>query len=65
MTPATTIADAIHEAHQAYVEAMHKKQLRTPLSNREQVLLQESQEWLKHHEKTCPHVDSSQEGVAR
>ena len=57
----TTIADAIHQAHEAYVRAMLQKQLRTPLSEREQALLQESQEWLKHHEKTCPRVDSSAE----
>jgi len=57
----TTIADAIHQAHEAFVEAMLQKLVRTPLSDREQALLQESQEWLKQHEKTCPHVDSSAE----
>jgi len=61
----TTIADAIHQAHEVYVEAMLQKQLRAPLSDREQALMQESQEWLNEHKNTCPHVDSSQEGMAQ
>jgi len=61
----TTIAEAVHQAHEAYVEAMLQKQLRTPLSEREQALLQESQEWLDEQKNNCPQVDSSQEGLAR
>ena len=61
----STIADAIDQAHEAFVEAMLQKQLRTPLSDREQALMQESQEWLNEHKNTCPHVDSSQEGRFR
>lgn len=64
-TRLSSIAEALHEAHEAYVEAMLKKQSRTALSEREEALLQESQEWLNEHKKTCPHVDSSQEGLAR
>lgn len=60
-TRLSSISEAIREAHEAYVEAMLKKQARTALSEREEALLQESQEWLQEHKEKRPHVDSSEE----